>query len=355
MIARHRTLLGLAALVTTASTVSAGPAPRPVVVPNDFAAPANSRALDARIGTALRAPSFLIGDRGDEIITRTGPHSLNSYLKNLRVYARADGGLEIRFNIVPDPGDTFTWPPQIPTRLLVRLFDENGNYLTHFLTSESFAPTETVAHHLTTGGIGMLNPSRVLLLDSDGKSNVLLYSVNKRDLDYARIAEVGFFLRPVQARDMRPAPESRQWVRPEVSDPSAPGRYSCTDYAKCLAPTLGSKTTPPPAPAPLPSEYPVPSDVFANAQACTVGRWSVSLRSINEFEILFGPAGADARERLDPANLEEFKAATPVCRARSGEQVLVARLWAGQAFAVKSVPDTSCKGITLTNRGLDCP
>lgn len=219
MIAIARGILLLTAVIGIADVAAAGPVVRPVVVPNDFAAPANSRDVDARIETAIRTPSFLIGDRGDEIITRTGPHSLNSYLKNLRVYARKDGGLEIRFNIVPDPGDTFRWPPQIPTRLLVRLFDENGNYLTHFLTSESFAPSETVAHHLTTGGIGMLNPSPVFLLDSDGGSNVLLYNVNRRDLDYARIAEVGFFLRPVQASDMRPVPESQQWLRPGVSNP----------------------------------------------------------------------------------------------------------------------------------------
>jgi hypothetical protein len=171
---------------------------QPTLVANDFPAPPGSRALHATAYTAIRAPSGLIGDTGDAIISFVGYHGLNSYMKNLRVYARVDGRLEIRFNIVPDPDGNFIWPPQIFVHLLVRLFDQNGVYLTHFLTSESFAPTESVVHELTTEPMLLLNHSPVLLMDSDGKANVLVYTVATRDLDYTRAAEVGFYVQPAQ-------------------------------------------------------------------------------------------------------------------------------------------------------------
>lgn len=216
---------------------------QPVLVANDFPAPAASRDLEARINTAIRAPSFLVGDSGDAVITRKGSHGLNSYIRNLRAYARDDGQLEIRFNIVADEGDTFIWPSQIPARLFVRLFDQNGIYLTHFMTRDSFAPAESIVRELTTGAVGLVNPSPVLLLDSDGKSNVLVYTVNARDLDYTRIVEVGFFLRPVDASEMRGVPEDEQWLPPGARRPEV----SCTDYVRCLAPKAGLRSPNPSA------------------------------------------------------------------------------------------------------------
>jgi len=329
--------------------------PQPVLVPNDFPAPAASRDLEARVHTAIRGPTFLFGDTGDSFRAmrdspQKGPHRLNDYIKNLRVYARDDGQLEIRFNIVPDDGDTFIWPSQIPARLFVRLFDQNGIYLTHFMTRESFAPVESIVRELTTGAIGVVNPSPVLLLDSDGKSNVLVYTVNARDLDYARIAEVGFYLRPVNASEMRGVPEDERWVPQGARRPAV----SCTDYMECLAPKAGLRSPSPSSPSGSAQGAPQPTPT-ASPKKCRITQ-PLDVWSMDHAMRFFASLDQAAGPLLTPEQIAQFEAAQPICSFRPGEIAYVQAVRTPfRFFAVGRNNDQSCIGITLRTLGFECP
>jgi hypothetical protein len=81
------------------------------------------------------------------------------------------------------------------TPFMVRLFDENGQYITHFRTGENFATPVTyrsfrdrVAH----GGLigGDINTIKEL----KAEHNVLQYRVSRRDADYIQKAEFGFLV-----------------------------------------------------------------------------------------------------------------------------------------------------------------
>jgi Skp family chaperone for outer membrane proteins len=78
----------------------------------------------------------------------------------------------------------------IPFAFVVRLFDDNGNYLTHFSSNESFAvlPGTYDMWNNVVGGrkIHLLNPH----------GNRLVYGVNKRDLRDASIVEIRCAIAP---------------------------------------------------------------------------------------------------------------------------------------------------------------
>lgn len=100
----------------------------------------------------------------------------NNAVGNLAVYA-TNSEVIISFD-----GSGRNWPViNAGAHMLVRLFDSNGQYLTHITTSETFTGEPRVAK---------FKPGFILL---KGTNNRFIYPVNKRDLRDAAIVEVGFF------------------------------------------------------------------------------------------------------------------------------------------------------------------
>ena len=146
----------------------------------------------------MKHPSPNIGPTGDRILmgdpdspTGGGWVKLNDYMTDLRVFARTDGTIEVRFKVVEENGD-IRWPAQVPVKVLIRLFDGNGEYLTHVTSAESFAPRARLVRELNEGPLAMLKRAPTQLLGLE--DNQLVYAVNERDLDYTKMAEVGFLL-----------------------------------------------------------------------------------------------------------------------------------------------------------------
>ncbi|MBI5529817.1 MAG: hypothetical protein HY897_26130 [Deltaproteobacteria bacterium] len=124
--------------------------------------------------------------------------------------SKSDGSVIIKFGIDTgqwDNGDSAfgKWPHIF---MLVRLFDRNGEYLTHFTTAEVFTTDETAFENyknairsgvdaetsLEKRGIpvGKKLPKPVLLKP---RQNTLEYPINRRDLRDAEVVEVGFTTR----------------------------------------------------------------------------------------------------------------------------------------------------------------
>jgi predicted nucleic acid-binding protein len=113
-------------------------------------------------------------------------------IKNLKMFIkRSTGALTIMFDcqFLGEEDKAGATP------FMVRLFDENGQYITHFRTGENFATPVTyrsfrdrVAH----GGLigGDINTIKEL----KAEHNVLQYRVSRRDADYIQKAEFGFLV-----------------------------------------------------------------------------------------------------------------------------------------------------------------
>jgi hypothetical protein len=102
----------------------------------------------------------------------------NQALCNVGCYAMLDR-IIITFDV-----DTEKWggyPAPVP--LLVRLFDRNGQYLTHFMTRETFSPLALVV-------TGCGEPAVKL----KAKGNRFEYTVNTRDMRDAEMAEIGVYI-----------------------------------------------------------------------------------------------------------------------------------------------------------------
>jgi hypothetical protein len=151
-------------------------------------------------------PGFKYGRPLESRIRGGDPNNLliaprNNSLKSVKCFATNEQ-LTIKFNI-----DRSKWndlPILFP--LLVRVFDKNGNYLTHFQTQEGFTVFSNVADILAgpyesqkqywenrtriTGEVQRNAPPAPTVLKEVG--NVLAYPVNVRDLRDAAIIEVGF-------------------------------------------------------------------------------------------------------------------------------------------------------------------
>lgn len=146
--------------------------------------------LSSRIATLGRKPK--IGDWTDT----------NNALNNLQVFKTAKG-LLIKFNCDTKTIDDTDGMPPNPAHLLIRIFDEGGQYLTHFESSETFTASER--YYTYFDGIyreakkrfkeAHIDPpdtlNRIIKLKKTG--NVVEYSVNRRDLRDASIVEVGFY------------------------------------------------------------------------------------------------------------------------------------------------------------------
>jgi hypothetical protein len=109
--------------------------------------------------------------------------TITSSLKRITCHATASGELIIAFDV-----DTNSWP-NLPMLfpMVVRLFDRNGHYLTHFTTREGFTVHDSVYKRFSNWA-GWTKPIK-LLKQTD---NRLMYSVNMRDLRDAQIIEIRF-------------------------------------------------------------------------------------------------------------------------------------------------------------------
>lgn len=118
----------------------------------------------------------------------------NQSLTSTRCIAQ-EGELIIGFHV-----DVTKWQQMSRTRfpLLVRLFDKNGEYLTHFETQERFTCSqdavddfETIRNRFVADGLqSEAKKFTAILLKPIG--NELHYTVNLRDLRDASIVEIGF-------------------------------------------------------------------------------------------------------------------------------------------------------------------
>ena len=117
----------------------------------------------------------------------------NGSIKAMTCHATADE-LVIDLDV-----DTSQWVAvQLTFPLLVRVFDRNGQYLTHFTTAEKFTVfpevyEQNAMHHKSFMNAGMATEAakyKCILLKP--KNNRLVYNVNVRDLRDASHAEIGF-------------------------------------------------------------------------------------------------------------------------------------------------------------------
>jgi hypothetical protein len=70
-----------------------------------------------------------------------------------------------------------------PVQFIVRLFDENGQHITHFTTEERFA---SPAWYREFKDLGMT------LIKVKAEHNVVQYRISRRDADYIQTGEFGF-------------------------------------------------------------------------------------------------------------------------------------------------------------------
>ncbi|HEY6387908.1 MAG TPA: hypothetical protein VIX91_19705 [Candidatus Acidoferrum sp.] len=70
-----------------------------------------------------------------------------------------------------------------PVKFIVRLFDENGQHITHFTTEERFA-SPTWYHEFEGSGMTLIRVK--------AEHNVAQYRINRRDAEYIQKGEFGF-------------------------------------------------------------------------------------------------------------------------------------------------------------------
>lgn len=114
----------------------------------------------------------------------------NSVFRAPRAYA-SKGALVLEFDINPIERGRDDLPfLGYPARLLVRVFDENGQYLTHFVTTEYFCTDEK----MVAWGKRYATDQQYVPVLLEPTANRLVYQLNQRDLDYAAKVEVGFLM-----------------------------------------------------------------------------------------------------------------------------------------------------------------
>lgn len=151
--------------------------------------PVGSRELQVTIGTALDTPSWV-------------HRLLNPSLGSIKCHATSD---QLILDFDADVSKWFIGPKQkVPWRiqLLVRLFDRNGNYLTHFITAEGFTVHRNVyefyknRYDNVLPGASEEGKAQFLCKLLKPSGNRLVYNVNMRDLRDAACVEVGFYQEP---------------------------------------------------------------------------------------------------------------------------------------------------------------
>jgi ABC-type uncharacterized transport system substrate-binding protein len=107
--------------------------------------------------------------------------SFNASITNCHTFInRKNGTLTIMFDY------DFQKPQRLPLmRFLVRMFDQNGQYLTHFTTEERYAVTNEYANLEQQSG------GRIKVIKLQANKNILQYPVNMRDASFIAATEFG--------------------------------------------------------------------------------------------------------------------------------------------------------------------
>jgi hypothetical protein len=141
--------------------------------------------LDAQVGyLGLIDPKSLdlFNSNPSLWINRSHLDQYNGYkIQHLKMFMnRKSGTLTILF------GCQFIGSSSMPTKMMVRLFDGNGEYLTHFVTEEFFIPP---SFHLPESSVSPLSGG----IHLQPESNIVQYTVNLRDTAYVQSGEFGLY------------------------------------------------------------------------------------------------------------------------------------------------------------------
>lgn len=141
--------------------------------------------IDAQVGYLglIDPPSLsLFNSNPSLFIKNYHMDQYNGYkIQNLSMFInRKTGLLTIIF------GCQFNGGPSMPSKMMVRLFDRNGEYLAHFVTEEFFIPP---SFHISNPNISPLEGG----IHLQPESNIVQYTVNLRDAAYAQSGEFGLY------------------------------------------------------------------------------------------------------------------------------------------------------------------
>lgn len=78
----------------------------------------------------------------------------------------------------------------VPIQFIVRLFDENGQYITHFTTEERFASPATYDQFKGD----QFKRLGVTFIKLKAEHNVVQYRISRRDAEYIQMGEFGFLV-----------------------------------------------------------------------------------------------------------------------------------------------------------------
>jgi hypothetical protein len=115
---------------------------------------------------------------------------LNSSIQNLRASIDEEAGrVCFAFDYDDDSGSLVWNAVHGGLPILVRLFDQHSNYLTHFVTQEAFASKNRLAQ-MPPEALTFMNAKAL-----EDRGNQFCYSVNARDASFVKAIEVGFLLK----------------------------------------------------------------------------------------------------------------------------------------------------------------
>jgi hypothetical protein len=156
--------------------------PPPQPEKEDAPAPAGARRLRARVNTEgqLNNPVVVILNK-----------CIVQMDDRLVVYA-ADNQLTLKFDFAGNK-NADQWTKSQDPHLLIRVFDEDGEYLTHFTTKEIFTRDKAWADDRNAANSVLPAAIQERWVVVKDKSNVFSYNVAKTYLREAAIVEVGFW------------------------------------------------------------------------------------------------------------------------------------------------------------------
>jgi uncharacterized membrane protein len=143
--------------------------------------------IDAQVGYLglIDPPSLALFNSNPSLFIKNyHMDQYNGYrIQNLSMFInRNNGTLTISF------GCQFTGGLTSLSRMMVRLFDRNGEFLTYFVTKEYFAAPGCLYHSSDPSSCNGAIPLKP-------ESNLLQYTVNLRDAAFVRQAEFGLYTR----------------------------------------------------------------------------------------------------------------------------------------------------------------
>lgn len=147
---------------------------------------------------------------GDELLVRIGNDYTLKFIKNIKSYININKGIiTITFDVnnidfIINNDFHPEYPPSIFTlfnKLLIKLFDSNRQYITHFTTKEYFVFSNYINK---INAVYKLYPTDGNKLDSlphfviKPVNNVIQYQINQRDAAYIKYIEISFQGNPYQ-------------------------------------------------------------------------------------------------------------------------------------------------------------